>query len=91
MQARYGEVSAGGDRVDLSQNAVIEQQLAGQPVRRLSTPALSIFPDRHFAETDRSVRIEAANGVTTATGMEANFNDGAIKLLSNVRGEHDAL
>ncbi|HIZ49834.1 MAG TPA: LPS export ABC transporter periplasmic protein LptC [Candidatus Pseudomonas excrementavium] len=91
VQARYGEVSAGGDRVDLSQNVVIEQQLAGQPVRRLSTPALSIFPDRHFAETDRSVRIEAANGVTTATGMEANFNDGAIKLLSNVRGEHDAL
>ncbi|WP_193075650.1 LPS export ABC transporter periplasmic protein LptC [Pseudomonas sp. FME51] len=91
VQSRYGEVSAGGDQVVLSQNVVIEQQLAGQSARRLSTPELTIFPERNFAETDRSVRIEALNGVTTATGMEANFNDGSIKLLSNVRGEHDAL
>lgn len=89
LRARYGEVSADGERVELSQNVIIEQPLAGQPARRLSTPALSVFPSRHYAETDRSVRIEAG-GVTTATGMQANFNDGRIELLSNVRGEHEA-
>lgn len=90
LQARYGTVNAGGDRVHLSQNVVIEQELPGQLPRRLSTPELSVFPRRHYAETDSSVRIEAGNGVTTATGMEAYFNDGRIKLLSNVRGEHEA-
>lgn len=89
LRARYGEVSADGERVELSQNVIIEQQLSGQAARRLSTPALTVFPNRNYAETDRSVRIEAA-GVTTATGMQAYFNDGRIELLSNVRGEHEA-
>ena len=89
LQARYGEITANGDRVELSQNVIIEQQLSGQATRRLATPALSVFPARDYAETDRSVRIEAG-GVTTATGMKAYFNDGRIELLSNVRGEHEA-
>lgn len=90
MRARHGEVTANGEQVELSQNVIIEQQLEGQATRRLSTPQLSVFPKRDYAETDRSVRIEAG-GVTTATGMKAYFNDGRIELLSNVRGEHEAL
>lgn len=90
LRARHGEVSANGEQVELSQNVIIEQQLGGRTTRRLSTPELSIFPKRDYAETDRSVRIEAG-GVTTATGMKAYFNDGRIELLSNVRGEHEAL
>ncbi len=91
LEARHGTVTESGDRVDLNQDVLIKQQLPGQPNRRLSTPALSVFAQRHYAETDRDVHIEAGNGVTTATGMEAYFNDGRIKLLSNVRGEYEAL
>lgn len=90
LRARHGLVSADGEQVELSQNVIIEQQLAGQAARRLSTPQLSVFPKRDYAETDRSVRIDAG-GVTTATGLKAYFNDGRIELLSNVRGEHEAL
>ena len=89
MRARYGEVSANGERVELSDDVVIEQQLAGQAARRLSTPALTVYPDRDYAETEHEVTIDAG-GVTTATGMQAYFNDGRIELLSNVRGEHEA-
>ena len=89
LQARYGEITANGDRVELSENVIIEQQLDPQTTRRLSTAALSVFPERHYAETDHSVRIEAG-GITTATGMKAYFNDGRIELLSNVRGEHES-
>ena len=89
MRARYGEVSANGEQVALSQNVIIEQPLDGQATRRLLTPALDVYPRRDYAETDRSVKIEAG-GVTTATGMKAYFNDGRIELLSNVRGEHEA-
>lgn len=89
LQARYGEVTANGDRVELTENVIIEQQLGTQATRRLSTAALSVFPERHYAETDQSVKIETG-GVTTATGMKAYFNDGRIELLSNVRGEHES-
>lgn len=88
LRARHGEVSANGEQVELSQNVIIEQQL-GQTTRRLSTPELSVYPNRDYAETESSVRIEAG-GVTTATGMKAYFNDGRVELLSNVRGEHEA-
>lgn len=87
LRARYGEVSADGEQVELRQNVIIEQRL-GQTVRRLSTPELSVYPKRDYAETESSVRIEAG-GVTTATGMKAYFNDGRVELLSNVRGEHE--
>lgn len=90
LRARHGEVTANGEQVELSQNVMIEQTLGAGVTRCLSTPELSIFPKRDYAETDRSVRIEAG-GVTTATGMKAYFNDGRIELLSNVRGEHEAL
>ena len=89
MRARYGEVSADGQLVELSEDVVVEQQLDGQAARRLSTAALTVYPKRNYAETDRNVTIEAG-GVTTATGMQAYFNDGRIELLSNVRGEHEA-
>ena len=89
LQARYGEVTSRGEQVALHQDVVIEQQLDGQSIRRLSTSALSIFPRRHYAETDQSVKIEA-NGITTATGMKAYLIDGRIELLSTVRGEHEA-
>ena len=89
MRARHGEVSADGAQVELNEDVVVEQQLDGQAARRLSTSALSVYPRRDYAETDRSVTIEAG-GVTTATGMQAYFNDGRIELLSNVRGEHEA-
>lgn len=89
LRARYGEVTSQGDQVLLSQNVIIEQQLDPRTTRRLSTPELTVFPNRDYAETDQAVRIEAG-GVTTATGMKAYFNDGRIELLSNVRGEHEA-
>ena len=89
LQARYGEVTSKGSQVELREDVVIEQQLAHQSVRRLSTSALSILTDQHYAETDQPVKIES-NGITTATGMKAYLNDGRIELLSSVRGEHES-
>ena len=50
---------------------------------------MTVFPDKEYAQTQQAVRIEAANGVTTAQGMKAYMNDGRINLLSNVRGQHE--
>jgi lipopolysaccharide export system protein LptC len=54
----------------------------------LTTSRLTVFPDKEYAQTEQAVRIEAANGVTTAQGMKAYLNDGRMLLQSNVRGQH---
>ena len=55
----------------------------------ITTSRATVFPDKEYAQTQQAVRIEAANGVTTAQGMKAYMNDGKIDLLSNVRGQHE--
>lgn len=89
LTATYGRVTEGGDRVQLNENVLLEQEVAGEIPRRMTTTALTVFPPRDYAETDQSVRIEAARNVTTATGMQVHFNDGRLLLLSNVRGQHE--
>jgi lipopolysaccharide export system protein LptC len=54
----------------------------------LTTSRLTVFPQKEYAQTQQSVKIEAANGVTTAQGMKAYLSDGKMLLLSNVRGQH---
>ncbi len=89
VTAVHGRITEGGDRVLLHENVVVQQQLPELPPRRLLTSALTVFPPKDYAETDRDVRIEAARHVTTATGMQVYFNDGRLILLSNVRGQHE--
>src|SRR5690606_3438744 len=55
----------------------------------LTTSRMTVWPEKDYAETKQAVRIDAANGVTTATGMKAYPNDGRMHLLSNVRGKHE--
>ena len=55
----------------------------------LTTSRLTVFPQKEYAQTQQAVRIDAANGVTTAQGMKAYLNDGRMILQSNVRGQHE--
>jgi len=89
LEAEEGLVTEKGDRVDLSSNVLLQQELESQPSRRLTTSALTLFPARDYAETDQEVKIEAARSVTTATGMQLFLNDGRLQLLSTVRGQHE--
>lgn len=89
VTSRTGWITEGGDRVQLHDDVLLKQQIPGEPVSEMTTSALTVFPARDYAETDRDVRIEAASGVTTATGMHVYFQDGRMQLLSNVRGIHE--
>jgi len=89
LEADEGLVTEKGDRVDLSSNVLLQQEIANQPTRRLTTSALTLFPARDYAETDQEVKIEAARSVTTAKGMQLFLNDGRLQLLSTVRGQHE--
>lgn len=89
LRSRHGQASQGGDRVRLTEEVELQQKLPDRALTRLTTSLLDVFPQRDYAETDQAVRIEAANGVTTGVGMQVQFNDGTMTLLSNVRGEHE--
>lgn len=89
LRSRYGQADQGGDRVRLTDEVELQQKLPNRALTRLTTSLLDVFPQRDYAETDQAVRIEAANGVTTGVGMQVQFNDGTMTLLSNVRGEHE--
>lgn len=87
LEADHGVVTEEGDRVELTDNVLLQSQ--AQPDRRMTTQALTLFPARNYAETAQSVRIEDANNVTTAVGMHVYLNDGRLELLSTVRGQHE--
>ncbi|EWC41090.1 LPS export ABC transporter periplasmic protein LptC [Pseudomonas stutzeri] len=89
VRSERGEVSAEGDEVQLIDNVRVERTDAKGRPTIMTTSRLKVLPDKDYAETNQAVRIEAANGVTTATGMKAYLDDGRMLLLSNVRGQHE--
>lgn len=89
VQSARGEVSPGGTQVELIDAVRVERTDAKGRPTILTTSRLSVFPEREYAQTDLPVRIEAANGVTTATGMQAYLNESRMLLKSNVRGQHE--
>ncbi len=66
-----GEVSPDGSEVELIDQVRVERTDAKGRTTLLTTSRMTVFPDREYAQTRQAVRIAAANGVTTATGMEA--------------------
>lgn len=89
VRSERGEVSPGGVQVELIDAVrVARTDAKGRPTV-LTTSRLSVFPEREYAETAEPVRIEAANGVTTASGLQAYFDESRMLLKSNVRGQHE--
>ena len=90
VQSERGEVAPEGKEVELIDAVrVARTDAKGRPTV-ITSSRMTVFPDKEYAQTQQAVRIEAANGVTTAQGMKAYMNDGRILLLSNVRGQHEA-
>jgi lipopolysaccharide export system protein LptC len=90
IRSERGEVSPGGIQVELIDEVRIDRTDAKGRPTILTTSRLTLFPEKEYAQTQQAVRIDAANGVTTAKGMKAYLNDGRMLLLSNVRGQHEA-
>ncbi|TBU98912.1 LPS export ABC transporter periplasmic protein LptC [Stutzerimonas kirkiae] len=89
IRSERGEVSPGGEEIELMEQVRVERTDAKGRQTILTTSRLTVQPDKDYAETRQPVRIEAANGVTTATGMKTYLNEGRMLLLSNVRGQHE--
>jgi len=89
VSSERGEIGPQGEEVELIDKVRVERTDAKGRPTILTTSRLTVFPEKDYAQTRQPVRIEAANGVTTATGMNAYLNEGRMLLLSNVRGQHE--
>ncbi|MCQ4240058.1 LPS export ABC transporter periplasmic protein LptC [Stutzerimonas stutzeri] len=89
ISSERGEVGPQGEEVELIDNVRIERTDAKGRPTIITTSRMTVLPDKDYAETGQPVRIVAANGVTTATGMKAYLNESRMLLLSNVRGQHE--
>lgn len=84
-----GEVGPQGEEVELIDNVRIERTDIKGRQTVVTSSRMTVLPEKDYAETRQPVRIVAANGVTTATGMKAYLDEGRMLLLSNVRGQHE--
>ncbi|HBX54285.1 LPS export ABC transporter periplasmic protein LptC [Pseudomonas sp. UBA2684] len=89
VRSERGEVAPEGTQVELIDKVRVERTDAKGRPTILTTSRLTVFPEKEYAQTQQAVRIDAANGVTTAQGMKAYLNDGRMLLQSNVRGQHE--
>jgi lipopolysaccharide export system protein LptC len=62
---------------------VLLQPLEGLRHVRLSTSALTLYPDRQYAATDQAVIIDSEVGRTTAAGLKGDLQRGVLKLLDS--------
>ncbi|KPX03559.1 Uncharacterized protein ALO75_03635 [Pseudomonas syringae pv. coryli] len=90
VQSKRGEVSSGGDQVELMDSVRVERTDEKQRTTIITSSRMTVFPQKEYAETDQDVRIDGAGGVTTAKGMKAYLKDSRMDLLSNVRGQYEA-
>ncbi len=89
MRARSGVLTrppggAAAEKVTLQDDVVLESSENDKPVR-LTTPTLTLFPERQYAETDQDVKIISSFGETTGTGLEADLKQGTLELRSTNR------
>jgi len=86
----YGKSQNGTTTVYLWSNVVLHQpQLENHPETTILTSAMTLYPKRSFAKTDRKVTIHRPDSVIKGIGVTANFKTGIIKLLTHSRGIYE--
>jgi lipopolysaccharide export system protein LptC len=89
VSARHGRMQGEGDTVFLSGRVRLRQRSQRQPLQ-LRTETLQLYPQRHYAETDRAVDITAPGGRIQGVGMQIFGEEDRLVLLSDIRGAYDA-
>lgn len=75
--------NAAEEQVYLDQDVIMTQQFADGRSFVLSTPNITVYPDREYAETSQDVMITTHAGRTKAVGLKGNLDHGLLYLYSN--------
>jgi lipopolysaccharide export system protein LptC len=86
VTARDALVSADGENIYFNNDVrVVRAPYAAQSELVLETNYLHVIPDDNIATTDQPVRINDANTVVTASGLELNSETRILNLRGRVR------
>lgn len=78
------ESRQGGDEeVELEEDVQMQQTFDDGRRYVLSTPSITLYPQREYAETDQNVMITTHAGRTKAVGLEGSLGEGLLKMYSN--------
>jgi lipopolysaccharide export system protein LptC len=90
ITALHGEISSGGDEVLLHDEVkILRAAGAEQGEMRFETSDLRIVPERDWMATMRAVTVLDAHNTLHAVGMELDNKARTIKLLAQVKSEHE--
>ncbi len=90
ISAQKGEVSHDGEEVFLHDDVHVLRDPSGKDSgMEIATSYLHVVPDDETADTDRTVTITEARGITTAVGMRLDSKARVLKLLSRVRSQYE--
>lgn len=88
--ARQGEISSNGDEIFLRGDVkLIRNSGDTQSEMIFTTDFLHVIPDRDLADTGYPVTIKDARSSIHAVGMQLDNNARVIKLLSQVKSQHE--
>jgi lipopolysaccharide export system protein LptC len=92
VTAQHGEISTGGDEVSLHDAVEIVRVASPEQAElRIRTSDLQVWPARDFASTKRVVTLTDAHNKIQAVGMELDNPTRSIKLLAQVKSEHETV
>ncbi len=83
IRHRDGGVMDGNEEIVSLHEAVVLESDEEEGRVRLTTESLDVYPERRFAETNRTVIIESNAGRTTAAGLVGDLSTGVLKLSSD--------
>lgn len=88
--AGKGEISSKGDQVFLHDAVrIVRAAGAGQSEMTFTTDYLHVVPDQDTMDTDHPVMLVDAHDVVQAVGMQFDNKARVVKLLSQVRSQHE--
>jgi len=89
IHANHATATHGIEQILFWDNVIISHQKDLQnPTTTIKTTALTIFPNKETAQTDRAVTLLQPNTKVFGIGMLANIKIGNVKLLSKTRSEY---
>jgi len=87
VSAEHGNSQNGVNQVNLWSHVVVHQpKEPNNPETTIKTSAMTLYPRKSYARTNRNVTITRPGSTVKAKGMTANFKKGIITLLSRSRG-----
>ncbi|MBV1880385.1 MAG: LPS export ABC transporter periplasmic protein LptC [Pseudomonadales bacterium] len=89
VQSERGFVATDGNIVELNGNVLLTRQATLEDSVTMATETLYLHLDKEFAETTKPVIISSTNTTVEAVGMQADFTDNRLILVSKVRGRHE--